>query len=104
MKLWLVISIGGLLSYLTRLSFIVLFGKVNFPDWLQRSLRHVPPAVLSAIIFPEILAHAGKVDFTLSNDRLIAGILAALFVWMTLYVLITLVVGMLSLLLLLKVP
>lgn len=100
MRLWLVMIIGGLLTYLIRLSFIALSGKVEFPAWLQRSLRYVPPAVLSAIIFPEILAHTGKLDLTLTNDRLIAGILAALVGWKTHNTLLTIVVGMASLLLL----
>lgn len=100
MKLWQVMLVGGLLTYLTRLSFIALVGKVEFPAWLQRSLRYVPPAVLSAIIFPEILAHEGKLNLSLANDRLIAGLLAALVGWKTRNMLLTILVGMASLLLL----
>lgn len=100
MKLWLVFLIGGLLTYLTRLSFIALSGKVAFPDWLQRSLRYIPTAVLSAIIFPELLIRSGELDLTISNDRLIAGLLAALVGWKTRNTLLTIVVGMVSLLVL----
>jgi len=100
MTLWIVMLIAGLLTYLTRLSFIALTGKFQFPAWLQRSLRFVPPAVLSAIIFPEILAHSGTIDPTLRNDRLIAGILAALVGWKTRSMLLTIIVGMASLLIL----
>jgi len=100
MKLWLVMFAGGLLTYLTRLSFIALAGKVEFPAWLQRSLRYVPPAVLSAIIFPEILVHEGHLNLSFGNDRLIAGLLAALVGWKTRNMLLTIVVGMVSLLLL----
>jgi len=100
MTLWMVMFVGGLLTYLTRLSFIALTGKFQFPAWLQRSLRYVPPAVLSAIIFPEILVNAGQIDVSLRNDRLIAGILAALVGWKTRNMLLTIVVGMASLLIL----
>jgi branched-subunit amino acid transport protein len=100
MRLWLVMIAGGLLTYLIRLSFIGLHGKFKFPAWLQRSLRYVPPAVLSAIIFPEILAPNGKLNLTFGNDRLIAGILAALVGWKTKNMLLTIVVGMVSLLIL----
>jgi branched-subunit amino acid transport protein len=100
MTLWMVMLIGGLLTYLTRLSFIALAGKFQFPAWLKRSLRYVPPAVLSAIIFPEILVNAGQIDVSLRNDRLIAGILAALVGWKTRNMLLTIIVGMASLLIL----
>jgi branched-subunit amino acid transport protein len=96
----MVMFVGGLLTYLTRLSFIALTGKFQFPNWLQRSLRFVPPAVLSAIIFPEILVNAGQIDVSLRNDRLIAGILAALVGWKTRNMLLTIVVGMATLLIL----
>ena len=49
----------GAITYGIRLSFILLWGKITLPPALQRSLRFVPPAVLSAIIFPEILRHGG---------------------------------------------
>jgi branched-subunit amino acid transport protein len=100
MTLWVVMLISGLLTFLTRLSFIALTEKFQFPAWLQRSLRFVPPAVLSAIIIPEILAHSGTLDVTLRNDRLIAGIIAAVVGWKTRSMLLTIVVGMASLLIL----
>lgn len=100
MKLWLVLIFGGLLTYLTRLSFIALSGKIEFPDWLQCSLRYVPPAVLTAIIFPEILIHEGQLNLSFDNNRLIAGLLAALVGWKTRNMLLTIVVGMAALLLL----
>jgi branched-subunit amino acid transport protein len=100
MKLWMVMFCGGLLTFLTRLSFIALAEKVQFPSWLQRSLRYVPPAVLSAIIFQEVLISSGELDLSLHNDRLIAGLLAALVGWKTRNTLLTIAVGMASLLIL----
>lgn len=100
MKLWLVMLCGGLLTFLTRLSFIALADKVQFPGWLQRSLRYVPPAVLSAIIFQEVLISSGKLTLALHNDRLLAGVLAALVGWKTRNTLLTIAVGMAALLLL----
>jgi branched-subunit amino acid transport protein len=55
MNIWLVMLIGGALTYLTRLSFIWLFERMAVPQLLQRGLRFVPPAVLSVIIFQELL-------------------------------------------------
>lgn len=98
MNLWLVLIAGGILTYATRLSFIFLLGRLEMPDWLKRSLRFVPPAVLSAIFVPELIFHAGKIDISLTNYRLLAGILAILIAWRTRNTLLTIVFGMVALL------
>jgi branched-subunit amino acid transport protein len=92
---WLpALALAGLLTFATRLSFIALLGRVETPPLLARALRYVPPAVLSAIVFPELLLREGKVDVTLHNLRLFAGLLAVLVAWRTKSVLLTIAVGM----------
>ncbi len=76
MNIWLVMLAGGLLTFLIRLSFIYLFGRIQIPELVQRGLRFVPPAVLTAIIVPELFIHAGKLDLSLGNERLLAGLVA----------------------------
>ena len=100
MNIWLIILVGGLLTYAMRLSFILLMGKFEFPDWLQHSLSLVPPAVLSAIIFPELLFMNGRLDLSLDNNRLLAGLVAILVAWRTRNTLLTIAVGMAALLIL----
>lgn len=100
MKIWLIIILGGLLTYLIRLSFIALYGRVEMPDLMRRSLRFIPPAVLSAIIFPELFVRSGQVDISLGNLRLIAGIVAILVAWKTRNTLLTIIIGMATLLVL----
>lgn len=97
MNLWPVIIIGGLLTFLIRLSFILLIGQRQISPWLRRSLRFVPPAVLTAIILPELLFQNGQLDVSLGNGRLLAGILAALVAWRTRSAVLTIVAGMLAL-------
>ena len=97
MNLWLAILIIGVLTYAIRLSFILLLERVEIPPALARALRLVPAAVLSAIIFPEILIRDGKFALSLSNDRLLAGMLAFLVAWRTKNALLTVIVGMASL-------
>jgi len=99
MKLWIILLAAGLLTYAMRLSFILLWGKVDVPVWLQRALRFVPPAVLTAIFIPELLLPAGKLDLSLGNARLIAGALASLAAWRTRNIVLTILVGMGALLL-----
>jgi len=100
MNIWFVMIGGGLLTYAIRLSFIVLFAKKDIAPPLQRALRFVPPAVLTAIIFPELLMHDGSLDISLGNARLLAGLLAAVVAWRTRNFLLTILVGMAALLVL----
>ena len=103
MKLWIVFIVGGVLSYLTRLSFIFMYGRQEFPPLIQRSLRFVPPAVLSAIIFQELLIRSGEVDISLGNIRLLAGLAAGVVAWRVRQPLVTILTGMGVLLLLIAV-
>ena len=96
--LWLIFLAAGLLTYLTRLSFIALLGRWQLPRVLQRALRFVPPAVLTAILFPELLIRQGKLLMSPANPRLVAGLLAALVAWRTKNVILTIVTGMAALL------
>jgi branched-subunit amino acid transport protein len=100
MSIWLVMLLGGLVTFGMRYSFIYLFGRTEIPKTFQRALRFVPAAVFSAIIFPELFLHSGKFDGSLTNERLLAGILAALTAWLTKNILLTLLVGMTALVIL----
>lgn len=92
--LWLTLLGMGLITYAIRLSFILLWGRVAVPSWVQRALRFVPPAVLSAIIFPEILRPTGGWNLSLVNPRLWAALVAAFVAWRTRSALLTIVAGM----------
>ena len=94
MNVWLTMIIAGLLTYGIRLSFIVLFGDGELSEPIRRGLRFVPPAVLTAIIFPELLIPNGSQEISLLNTRLIAGILAILVAWRTKSVMLTILTGM----------
>jgi branched-subunit amino acid transport protein len=95
--LWLTLLGMGLITYGIRLSMILLLGRVRISEDWQRALRLVPPAVLSAIIFPELLRPAGSLDISLGNARLLAGIIAAAVAWRTKNALLTIGVGMAAL-------
>jgi branched-subunit amino acid transport protein len=95
---WLpALALAGLVTFATRLSFIALLGRVEVPPLLTRALRFVPAAVLSAIIFPELLVRDGAVDLSLGNARLLAGLLAAAVALRTRSVVLTMLGGMASL-------
>lgn len=94
MSIWLIMIAGGLITYAIRLSFIYLSGKMETHESIRAGLRFVPPAVLSAIVVPELLLHAGKVDLSLGNERLLAGFAAVIAALVSRNTLVTIAVGM----------
>jgi len=99
-NIWLVLLLGGLITFGMRFSLIYLFGRFNVPETMRRALHYVPPAVLSAIIFPELFYDSGTLDLSLGNTRLLAGIIAILVAWYTKNILLTILAGMIALLIL----
>ncbi len=87
----------GVITYLIRLSLFILPERVMLPPWLLRALRYVPAAVLSAIILPELLLPTGTLDLSLGNERLLAGVVAAVVAWRTRNVFVIVAVGMIVL-------
>jgi len=94
MNIWLAIIGMGIITYAIRLTPILLMERVEISGTMRQALRFVPAAVLSAIIFPELLMPGGELDISLGNERLLAGLLAAIVAWRTKNVLWTIVVGM----------
>ncbi len=97
MSIWLLLLAMGAVTFLIRLSAIGLLGEAEIPPLVRRALRFVPPAVLSAIIFPELLRPDGAFDLSFGNLRLVAGLLAGLVAWRTKNVVLTIAVGMAAL-------
>lgn len=104
MSLWLIILGMGLITFAIRLVPIVLIERGELPPLVRQALRFVPPAVLSAIFVPEMLQPSGKLDLSLGNARLLAGLLAIVVAWRTRNVVLTIIVGMAALWLFLALP
>jgi branched-subunit amino acid transport protein len=100
MNIWVVMLAGGLLTFGMRLSFIYLFGRFHIPGMMRQSLRFVPPAVLSAIILPQLFMPSGSLDVSPGNHRMLAGLVAVIVAWWTKNTLLTILAGMVALLLL----
>ena len=91
--IWALIATAGAGTWLLRLSFIALLGRVaTIPDVVGRILRLIPAAVMAALVAPALTHASGSLD--LGSDRFIAGILAALVAWRTKHVLATIGTGM----------
>lgn len=94
MTLLLALAAAGLLTFLTRLSFIALLGNGDVPKVVVRALRYVPPAVLSAIVANEVLVRDGAVDVSGGNLRLLAAAVATGVALLTRNVFLTIGAGM----------
>lgn len=104
MALWLTVIVIGVITYALRLSLIGALGRITLPPVLVRGLRFVPPAVLTAIIVPELVLPGGQLDLAPTNVRMLAGVLAAVVAWRSRNVFVTVAVGMTTLWLLSALP
>ncbi len=97
LEIWLVILGGMVVTYLTRLSFTVLVPPDRLSPAFSRGLNYIPPAVLAAIVVPELMLVDGEIAIWLTHHRLMAGSLAALIAWRLKNTWVTIASGMLAL-------
>jgi branched-subunit amino acid transport protein len=96
LTVWTAVLVIGLGTFTLRASFLFLFERLGaVPRRVELALGFVPAAVLSALVVPAILAPGGAVS-VLGNDRLVAGVVAALAAWYTESILATIVVGLVA--------
>lgn len=93
---WMMVIIGGIISFSLRFSMIALLDKIELPDLLKRALNYVPATVLTAIFLPAWLLK-DKTLLNYSDPRIIAGFIALLVAWRTKNILATIAAGMFSL-------
>jgi branched-subunit amino acid transport protein len=74
MILWVTVMGMGLITFGLRLGPVELLERFPLNDGLRQALRFVPAAVLSAIIWPELLQPGGVLDLSWGNERLLAGL------------------------------
>jgi branched chain amino acid efflux pump len=75
--IWLAIFAVGAINYVARLSFIALFARRDMPPLLERALKHVPAAMLTAIVVPAVVFMGqGVLQLDPANPKLIAAVAA----------------------------
>jgi branched-subunit amino acid transport protein len=98
LTIWLVTLVVGALNFASRVSFIAWFARHDMPAPLERALRHVPVAMLTAIVIPALVFVApGLPAFGPDNAKLVAGIAAGAAAWWRKSTLLTIAVGMVTL-------
>ena len=96
--IWALIFVVGAINFAARLSFIALFARREMSPLLARALRHVPAAMLTAIVVPAIVfAAPGELRLDIGNVKLIAALIAGVVAWRWRNTMLTIAVGMVSL-------
>lgn len=94
MELWAAIILVGLLTFGTRISFLLVLDKWQPPQIFLRGLRFVPLAVLSALIVPDVLLKEGQLALPPDLPRLAGAVVAILVAWRTKNIFLTIAAGM----------
>lgn len=95
LTIWLLIFAVGAITYTARLSFIALFARRDMPPLLAEALKHVPVAMLTAIVLPALVfMPAGVLRLDLGNPKLIAALVAGAVAWRTRSAVTTIATGM----------
>ena len=68
-------------TYFTRFASPLLLDRTGVPRWMVRLLKHVPTAMLAALIAPALLAPQGYLQIGPGNHYLLAGAVAAFMAW-----------------------
>lgn len=93
--IWTVIVVLGVGTFALRVSFIQLRDWIDvLPAGVEEGLTFIPPAILAALIFPELIVYDGSIVSTIVDPRVAAGGLAAIVAWRTGNMLATIAAGM----------
>jgi branched chain amino acid efflux pump len=82
LTIWLLIFAVGAITYTARLSFIALFARRDMPPLLAEALKHVPVAMVTAIVVPAVVfMPPGVLRIDPANAKLIAALVAGAVAW-----------------------
>jgi branched-subunit amino acid transport protein len=82
LTIWLLILSVGVITYAARMSFIAFFARRAMPPWLAEALKHVPVAMITAIIVPSIaFVSPGALQLDPGNAKLVAALAAGAVAW-----------------------
>jgi branched-subunit amino acid transport protein len=95
LTIWLLTFAVGAVTYSARLSFIALFARRDMPALLRNALKHVPVAMLTAIVVPAVVfMPPGVLRLDPGNAKLIAALVAGAVAWWRRSAMLTIAAGM----------
>ncbi|MBA2547377.1 MAG: AzlD domain-containing protein [Burkholderiaceae bacterium] len=95
LEIWLLIIGLTLITQLMRSTFLMFGDRFRLPERVQHGLRYAPVCALIALITPELFVNQGALDISMSNPKLVAGIVAALSTLVLRSMIATIAIGML---------
>ena len=90
----------AVLTFFTRFAFAVIFKKANISRKSSAMMIYVPIAVFTTIIVPTLFLPQEKLDISINNEYLIAGLISLLFAYKTKNLVGTVIIGISVILLL----
>ncbi|MDZ4064242.1 MAG: AzlD domain-containing protein [Coriobacteriia bacterium] len=96
-QFWLVILVLAVGTWAMRSLPIMLHGHVPHPHWLERLLKYVPVAAMTALSVPGVLYLKTNGAYHFAPERTIAGIIALVVALRSRNILATLAAGMIAL-------
>ncbi len=92
-EFWLILGMTAV-TFGSRYPPLALIGRFDLPPSIQRALRYVPVAVLTAITVPYMLYRDEVFIFSYTNAYLVGGVVAVLVSWRTKNLLLTIGLGL----------
>ena len=93
---WLSIIIAGVLTYLTRMTMIVLVRRDMLGAKFKAVLEYVPSAVFPAIIFPAIFINDFGLFVEINDPKIFGAIVAVIVGYFSKNIISTILAGLLS--------
>lgn len=84
-------------TYLTRMVFLVSSKKLKMPQIVNSSLKYIPVAILSTLVFPGIFSPNGKLYVSYGNPYIIAAIITVIAVLLSKKSIVGIILGSASL-------
>lgn len=95
--IWWILLIMAVTVFVQRFALMALWGRLSLPQPLQRALRYVPAAVLTAITWKGVVQFQGQVQLAPDNLRLWAALIALVVALRYRNILLTMASGMAAL-------
>ena len=81
MRFWVLTILSGVVTYITRASFMLLAPNLELPPVARRALTYVAPASFAAIAFPSVLSGDAFANFGDDVPRLFAFAVSMAVTW-----------------------
>jgi branched-subunit amino acid transport protein len=94
-KVWLAMAGMAAAAFFFRAAFFMVHERVRLAPWIMQALEYVPPAVMAALVLPELITFGPEAVFP--DVRLLAGAVAFAAAWFSRNLLLTIAAGMAAL-------